>query len=54
MIYDNAVLIDYAGQIKHFLKEGKDVYSYFSNSIGNSFENARTLQALVNTDNCEL
>ena len=35
-----------AMEIKEWMKKGKDVYVYFNNTIGNAFENARTLQQL--------
>jgi len=36
-----------AVEIKGWMKKGKDVYVYFNNTIGNAFENARTLQQLL-------
>ena len=41
--YNNELLKEYADKIKAFLKEGKDVYAYFNNTIGSAFENAGTL-----------
>jgi uncharacterized protein YecE (DUF72 family) len=37
-----------ARQIKSWLSEGRDVYAYFNNTIGAAYDNARTLQQLVN------
>ena len=45
--YSDEALKEYAGKIKVWLKEGKDVYAYFNNTIGNAFENARSLQRLL-------
>jgi len=45
--YDIAVLNDYAARISDWMKSGRDVYVYFNNTIGDAFENARTLRALI-------
>lgn len=45
--YSKAQLLQYADDIKKFLQKGMDVYAYFNNTIGNAFENARTLQQLI-------
>jgi uncharacterized protein YecE (DUF72 family) len=34
--------------IQRWLKEGKDVYAYFNNTMGIAFDNARTLMAMSN------
>lgn len=36
-----------AVKIKRWLKDGKDVYAYFNNTIGDAFKNAMTLRNLV-------
>ena len=36
-----------ATEIKDWMKKGKDVYVYFNNTIGNAFENARSLQQFL-------
>jgi len=36
-----------AADISQWLNEGKDVYVYFNNTIGNAFENALTLKLLL-------
>jgi len=45
--YPTVFLQEKAGQIKRWLKEGRDVYAYFNNTIGSAFENAITLQTLI-------
>ncbi|MEP7277309.1 MAG: DUF72 domain-containing protein [Bacteroidota bacterium] len=45
--YDIEVLRDYGHRINQWLVQGKDVYAYFNNTIGNAFDNARSLQELV-------
>lgn len=45
--YSTDFLKEKAGQIKRWLKEGRDVYAYFNNTIGSAFENAMTLQTLI-------
>ena len=44
--YSSEYLHKWAKEIKDWIKSGKDVYVYFNNTIGNAFENARTLQQL--------
>lgn len=41
--YTNDFLSEYASYINEWLEEGKTVYAYFNNTMGNAFENARTL-----------
>lgn len=45
--HDNGLLKSKADQIKFWLDEGKDVYAYFNNTIGNAFENAVSLKTMV-------
>lgn len=45
--YSNQFLENQFQQINAYLKEGKDVYVYFNNTIGNAFENARYLKLLT-------
>ncbi|HYD23087.1 MAG TPA: DUF72 domain-containing protein [Flavipsychrobacter sp.] len=45
--YHPEYLEDQANQIKKWLRQGKDVYAYFNNSLGNAFTDARLLQLLV-------
>ena len=45
--YADADLEKYATKIMQWSKEGKSVYAYFNNTIGNAFENANYLGQLV-------
>ncbi|MET0462336.1 MAG: DUF72 domain-containing protein [Chitinophagaceae bacterium] len=45
--YSDVFLEQQASQIKDWLKDGRTVYAYFNNTMGNAFENARALQALL-------
>ncbi len=45
--YPDHFLRSKALDINGWLNEGKDVYAYFNNTIGNAFENARTLKLLL-------
>jgi uncharacterized protein YecE (DUF72 family) len=45
--YDHDLLQDYTVKIKNWLQQGKDVYAYFNNTIGNAFENAQELNKMV-------
>ena len=45
--YSNDFSKENARQIKSCLKEGRDVYAYFNNTIGSAFENAMTFQTLT-------
>lgn len=45
--YTEQFLKGKAADIHHWLKEEKDVYVYFNNTIGNAFENALTLKAML-------
>lgn len=41
--YSDKFLTIWAGTIGMWLNQGKNVYTYFNNTIGNAFENAQTL-----------
>ena len=45
--YSNEHLLDFAQRIREWLKEGKDVYAYFNNTIGEAFSNARFLHGAI-------
>ncbi len=45
--YPLAILEKHAVQISTWLKDGKDVYVYFNNTMGDAFANAQTLQSLI-------
>jgi uncharacterized protein YecE (DUF72 family) len=45
--YNNDFLEEQAKKISHCLNSGKDVYAYFNNTMGNAFENAMSLKAMV-------
>lgn len=45
--YSLPFLQDKASEIKEWLQEGRDVYVYFNNTIGSAFENALSLQAML-------
>jgi uncharacterized protein YecE (DUF72 family) len=45
--YDYQSLQIRASEIRSWLGEGKDVYVYFNNTIGNAFENAHSLKAML-------
>jgi uncharacterized protein YecE (DUF72 family) len=45
--YTDAFLNEYAEYIKTWLDEGKTVYVYFNNTIGDAFHNLRTLKRFV-------
>lgn len=45
--YAAPVLADYASLICEWLKEGKTVYAYFNNTMGEAFENLKTLNQYV-------
>jgi len=46
--YTNDFLQAKADQIKVWIKEGKDVYAYFNNTIGNAYGNAVDLKTIIN------
>ncbi len=45
--YAEEVLSEYAGYIAEWLLEGKEVYVYFNNTMGDAYGNLRTLQGFV-------
>jgi uncharacterized protein YecE (DUF72 family) len=45
--YTDGFLKEKASQIKGWLKEGKDVYAYFNNTIGSAYDNAHTLKKML-------
>lgn len=49
--YPDDLLQQQSVQIESWLKEGKDVFVYFNNTIGDALENVMTLNALVSVKN---
>jgi len=47
--YEDELLYEYAGYINDWISEGKTVYSYFNNTIGEAISNLFTLSDLVGT-----
>jgi uncharacterized protein YecE (DUF72 family) len=45
--YEDEVLYEYAGYIREWLSEGKSVYTYFNNTMGNAIANLFTLKGIV-------
>jgi uncharacterized protein YecE (DUF72 family) len=45
--YSRSFLKQKSKQINEWLKEGRDVYAYFNNSLGEAYNNARLLRDLV-------
>lgn len=45
--YENDFLYEYASYIREWLLEGKQVFTYFNNTIGNAIGNLETLRKLV-------
>ena len=45
--YEDEVLYEYAGYICDWLSEGKTVYTYFNNTMGNAIGNLFTLKDMV-------
>lgn len=45
--YEEAILYEYSGYIKEWLAEGKEVYTYFNNTIGAAIANLRTLEEYI-------
>lgn len=45
--YSNEFLAEYATYIKEWLEEGKTVYAYFNNTIGDAFKNLQTLNRYI-------
>lgn len=48
--YDEGFLYEYAGYIKEWIAEGKTVYTYFNNTMGDAIANLFTLNDFVNGD----
>jgi uncharacterized protein YecE (DUF72 family) len=46
--YEDDLLYEYAGYIKDWLAEGKRVYAYFNNTMGEALANRNTLEQMVN------
>ena len=47
--YEDALLNEYAKRITCWLKDRKEVYVYFNNTVGDALGNLQTLNRLVNT-----
>ncbi|MCW3111159.1 MAG: hypothetical protein JWQ09_5665, partial [Segetibacter sp.] len=45
--YSNDFLREQSEKIRKSLNDGMDVYAYFNNTMGNAFENAVSLKAMV-------
>lgn len=45
--YSNDVLTEYAEYIKEWLSERKTVYAYFNNTMGDAFNNLKTLNSFI-------
>lgn len=45
--YTDAVLKEYAEHINDWLKEGKTVYTYFNNTIGDALKNLLTIRSML-------
>jgi uncharacterized protein YecE (DUF72 family) len=45
--YTDGFLKEKASQVKGWLKEGKDVYVYFNNTIGSAYDNAHTFKKML-------
>ena len=45
--YEDSVLRSKAGEIRQWLKQGKDVYAYFNNTAGSAYENAFFLKSML-------
>lgn len=48
--YDDATLAEYAGYIREWVEDGKRVYVYFNNTVGNALQNLNDLRDLVLQD----
>ncbi|WP_255479862.1 DUF72 domain-containing protein [Mucilaginibacter sp. E4BP6] len=46
--YSDAFLSEYASYINDWLDEGKTVYTYFNNTMGNALQNLMTLKTFIN------
>lgn len=49
--YTNNFLQEKALQVMQLARDGKEVYVYFNNTIGDAFNNARTLMTMIETKN---
>ena len=47
--YTDEFLAEYASYINDWLDEGKTVYTYFNNTMGNALQNLITLKTFINT-----
>ena len=47
--YDDSILDRHAKRIVSWLKDGKEVYVYFNNTMGNALGNLQTLNRMVNS-----
>jgi uncharacterized protein YecE (DUF72 family) len=45
--YSTDFLMEQARKMRDYLEQGKDVYAYFNNTMGNAYDNATTLMELV-------
>ncbi len=45
--YEDAVLESYTQRIANFIREGKEVYAYFNNTLGDAYRNLQTLNSMV-------
>ena len=45
--YSSDFLNEYASYVKEWIEEGKAVYVYFNNTMGDAFQNIKTLNALL-------
>jgi uncharacterized protein YecE (DUF72 family) len=45
--YSESFLAEYASYIKEWLEEGKHVYAYFNNTMGDAFQNLQTLNRFI-------
>jgi uncharacterized protein YecE (DUF72 family) len=45
--YTDHYLVEQAANIEAWLKDGKDVFAYFNNTIGEAFNNANTLKSMA-------
>lgn len=45
--YTDSYLAEHVSNTRTWLAEGKDVFAYFNNTIGEAFENAHTLKAMT-------
>lgn len=45
--YDDSLLMEYSTYIREWQEEGKTVYAYFNNTMGDAVKNLSTLNALI-------